>query len=96
MRLVNRAIKEDKKRRHAIENHLPLPPKNNQLYHIMFGCSNAYRKQKTARVQHRKKLGLKVGDTRQVHHTDKHMSLKGAKVLTFCEHKKRHGQKCGQ
>ena len=95
--LVNRARQWEYKERQAFLAGKP-PPKcacKSKYQYILHHASPRERKRRSLRNQHRAALGLKKGDKRVVHHRDrKNLSLESTEVLTRCQHKKIHGQRC--
>lgn len=67
----------------------------NKYAYLLFHVQKYSRCRRSLRVQHRRKLGLKVGDERVVHHEDpRTMSLERAVVLDHCHHQRVHGKVC--
>lgn len=96
MVLVRAAVKFDKARSAATLARTPIPTcPDPRLLYILFHARPIEIRRRALRVKHRKQHGIKVGDKKQVHHTDPtRMTFASTVVLTHCEHKKEHGQVC--
>lgn len=96
-RLVNQARLHAHKCRLAYRNGKPEPrckPKRKYEY-VLYGCSPRSKQKRAIRNKHRAMHGLRVGDTRVVHHDNQTtMSFASTKVLTPCQHKAVHGKRC--
>lgn len=96
-RLVNAALAYHQKRLKALADGKD-PPTSPHLYkfrYILFNVQPDEKKKRSKRSSHRRKLGLKVGDKRVVHHRDpKTLSLESAEIQSHCQHKRSHGAKC--
>ncbi len=63
--------------------------------YLLYHATKKQIKRRAIRNSHRRRLGLKVNDPRQVHHEDQtDLKFSKAVILTPCEHKKLHGHKC--
>jgi hypothetical protein len=73
----------------------PVDCKRSQFEYVLYHSRPAEKSRRSTRNRHRSQLGLKVGDPRHVHHTDRrNLSISKAVVLTPCEHRRAHGLKC--
>jgi hypothetical protein len=96
-KLINKARLEHAKVQYAVRSgKVPkYHPQRRKFEYILHHKHPDSMKKRAIRNKHRSLHGLQVGDDRHVHHNNqKTMALSSTVVLTPCEHKKMHGQKC--
>lgn len=67
----------------------------NKYKYVLYEIHPGSRRKRAIRGNHRRMHGLAVGDPRHVHHRDQRtMAFSRTVVLTPCQHKQIHGQRC--
>lgn len=95
--LVTRAIRMKERDKTALDagRVVPVCKLRSKYQYLLYHCGSHAKWKRATRNNHRKRMGLRKGDPRVVHHEDQRtMSFASAKIMNECQHKRAHGAEC--